>query len=1041
MKKVLFFIFAIATIVTLALCIYAEEIEVGATAVEDITAAIESAEKGDIVRVSLQADLEYGASVLIEKAITVEISFNGYQISYTGTSGKDTSTAAFTLNNPGAYLCLNGANPLDDALLYTHYGEEKKADMVGTGNLIGIIRGSLSVRDAYLYATNNTFVIYVGLVKEADALVTVESSVLRTRAGSDTSAIAYRGGNSNNENIVKKQLFLSNTVEYGGFKGVSCAFNVTRGSEFINVKFYDFAIVNDSWITVSAVYANSFADALLFENCTFNTFDEELAVIPVQTETGKHNIKLWNCRFTEIVNGGRFSGDAGGTAHVFVVAVMPTCMGQGVAYSYSNPKGNANTKPMEEYRNAEFYIQRMGHDESGAEIAVYENGFTQQGYGQRHCSYCDESYYVGTAYAPIFEELGFSVNEKEHSVAFGVNVNIEAYRAYKEQNGHPLDFGIFMGKEGATLSVVDGTLLASGGFFRSMQNDGLSRIDMKVIGFNEISAKSHFVAEFYAFDGENVTYIKRDFDSVAEYIYEELVQQSNEITQAALALLESKHKLYYNESGSFKIMTVADMHVSPRSNTNEVEARIKMLVDRENPDLVVFTGDNVIGVGNTAQLRTCLDKLVGYIEEKKIPWCHVYGNHDREGGLSNEEQQAVYESYEYCISKDEGGDSVYGVGNYVHGIFNSNGTLGSVIYFLDSGTSSRDYSYEYIQESQIAWYRQASELLETYKGSKLNGIMAFHIPLIENQYAYESKNNTAIVSEYSGIRYEVICPSTFDTELFETVLERGDVKAIVTGHDHSNDYMYKYYGVMLCSAPSFSALGYTKDAAQEGSRIFELSSSDVRTYVSYIIERINPDDYGAYEKDAVIEDFSRDTVTLTTGGLDGNNLNGGFTASVVDGRLCLVRASSGNCEIDIVFDNEGYGKLGDNKYLVAWVDFSSVDFRKACFGLLSIDGTAPYRTDDYDKNSPFYFLADGEEQWVEMSHGNDGCFGTQQGSSVKGKVGYLALPIQYFRQVSKEMTSNTLITGIYFYCDVNSGVNEAFYIDNIQLVEDYTTIK
>ena len=39
------------------------------------------------------------------------------------------------------------------------------------------------------------------------------------------------------------------------------------------------------------------------------------------------------------------------------------------------------------------------------------------------------------------------------------------------------------------------------------------------------------------------------------------------------------------------------------------------------------------------------------------------------------------------------------------------------------------------------------------------------------------------------------------------------------------------------------------------------------------------------------------------------------------------------------------------------------------------------------------------------------------------------------------MTNDTLVTGIYFYCDVNSGNGEEFYISDFMLVEDYTTVK
>lgn len=110
---------------------------------------------------------------------------------------------------------------------------------------------------------------------------------------------------------------------------------------------------------------------------------------------------------------------------------------------------------------------------------------------------------------------------------------------------------------------------------------------------------------------------------------------------------------------------------------------------------------------------------------------------------------------------------------------------------------------------------------------------------------------------------------------------------------------------------------------------------------------------------------------------------------------------------------------------------------------ISTDGTKPYRTDDYDKNSPLYYLADSSDEWVTMSHGGDGCFGNAQGSNMLGKKGYFALPVEYFRMGSLAMNENTLITDIYLYADIytTAYANVPFYLDNFMLVEDYTQIK
>ena len=242
------------------------------------------------------------------------------------------------------------------------------------------------------------------------------------------------------------------------------------------------------------------------------------------------------------------------------------------------------------------------------------------------------------------------------------------------------------------------------------------------------------------------------------------------------------------------------------------------------------------------------------------------------------------------------------------------------------------------------------------------------------------------------------------------------------------------------------------DSAVQGARVFDLSTStidNVPTYVEYIIERVNPDDFETLAPDTPLVD-AEDKITVSFAGYNGGSMNGTVTMTAVDnagangtGAIEVVRSTSGNFEFYIDLGKENYGKLGSNKYLIVWVDFTNVDFRKACFGLISNDGaSSPYRTDDHDLKSPFYYLADGTSEWVELSHGTDGCFGNGDNGSqaMKGKKGYLALPIEYFKESSRTMNADTLVTGVYMYADVNSGAGSPFYLDNIYIVEDYKTV-
>ncbi len=76
---------------------------------------------------------------------------------------------------------------------------------------------------------------------------------------------------------------------------------------------------------------------------------------------------------------------------------------------------------------------------------------------------------------------------------------------------------------------------------------------------------------------------------------------------------------------------------------NTVKDRIKSTVDKTNPDLVIFTGDNTLYSDTEEKLRANIDIIAGYLEEKQIPWCHVYGNHDYENkALSKYDQHQIY---------------------------------------------------------------------------------------------------------------------------------------------------------------------------------------------------------------------------------------------------------------------------------------------------------------------------------------------------------------------------------------------------------------
>lgn len=316
--------------------------------------------------------------------------------------------------------------------------------------------------------------------------------------------------------------------------------------------------------------------------------------------------------------------------------------------------------------------------------------------------------------------------------------------------------------------------------------------------------------------------------------------------------LESKVRLSFDENGEFRVLVLSDLHLTFEGPDEEMQGFIKELIDREDPDLVILNGDNITDerLADSDSLRACLEKAVAYIEEQSIPWMHVYGNHDEDYGYFRGNQQEVYESFDMCISK-RGDDNAHGVGNYVIPVYaHDSDDIAFTVWALDSGnyltyedkmslcpneSTYGGYSkttYDFIDGSQIEWYVNTSKQLEEYAGGKVCGMMAFHIPLQEFYTAWVNRE----AFEYTGDKREDICASAFNSGLFAALHYRNDIKAVVCGHDHINDFMVNYGGIKLCYSSTISNTAYF-DENIRGGRVFVIDQDDpsnIDTYMSYV---------------------------------------------------------------------------------------------------------------------------------------------------------------------------------------------------------------
>jgi len=185
--------------------------------------------------------------------------------------------------------------------------------------------------------------------------------------------------------------------------------------------------------------------------------------------------------------------------------------------------------------------------------------------------------------------------------------------------------------------------------------------------------------------GSDSNWNETDGEPASPVIEAETTAAENTAPAADFPWAESKHKLQFDENGEFKILVFSDIHING-TMSSLAEHNMKTLVEREEPDLVMFDGDNTWGLTSEAAVKKAVESMVDLLEEKKIPWGHVYGNHDCEGSnLKKEKQQAVYESFDYCVSQ-AGPEELYGQGNYVLPVYGSDGEKVLFnVWALDSG--------------------------------------------------------------------------------------------------------------------------------------------------------------------------------------------------------------------------------------------------------------------------------------------------------------------------------------------------------------------
>ncbi|KAI9798105.1 MAG: hypothetical protein M1833_005002 [Piccolia ochrophora] len=257
------------------------------------------------------------------------------------------------------------------------------------------------------------------------------------------------------------------------------------------------------------------------------------------------------------------------------------------------------------------------------------------------------------------------------------------------------------------------------------------------------------------------------------------------------------------KDGKFKIMQVSDLHLStglgkcrdpepPGHNGGRCDADTRTLdfvgslLDKEKPDLVVLSGDQVNGE-TAPDAQSAVFKFAELFIKRQVPYATIFGNHDDEGSLSRSGLMSLTEQLPYSLS-EAGPGSADGVGNYIVEVRARGSSQHSALtlYLLDTHGYSPDErqfrGYDWLKRSQIEWFKETAQGLkrEHKEYTHVHMDMAFiHIPLPEYRDAQEN--------DMVGTRTEPPTAPGFNSGFRDALVDEG-VLLVSCGHDHVNDY-------------------------------------------------------------------------------------------------------------------------------------------------------------------------------------------------------------------------------------------------------------
>ena len=303
----------------------------------------------------------------------------------------------------------------------------------------------------------------------------------------------------------------------------------------------------------------------------------------------------------------------------------------------------------------------------------------------------------------------------------------------------------------------------------------------------------------------------------------------------------------FNENGILRVMHITDTHIQD-GNAPATLWLIEKACEREMPDIAVITGDNVLNYDDAEKTKGYIDRLMGIFTKHGVPVAVTFGNHDSEvGALSRAELMQYYSSFP-CHVADADGKKSFSSGTYNVPVMSSDGKeVKFNLWVFDSGDYDSQGEYGCMSAEDVQWYKAQSDKIKAENGGKTVYSLGFqHIIVPEvydvlkkcskrKLYSFKHIINKSDFYMFSptetnfGTLNETPCSGGDNFGQFDAMVEKGDVLAVFSGHDHTNAFGVRNQGIDIVN--SLSTRSETdRFSSQYGYRMIEVDEKDTRKY-------------------------------------------------------------------------------------------------------------------------------------------------------------------------------------------------------------------